>query len=132
MCAAVAGCGGGDAGFSSTNVQFGTKPPSAAEARKLVDPFLYELDAACPSTWLTSKQGQCRSTARKLKSFLARPRIGLPKRGKLPYQFGGVDAGAATYSVGNRQPYPGSGPLFFATVTLRRSSGKWLIASFGS
>ena len=130
VCAALTGCGGG-ADFKSKHVVFDAKPPSGAEARKIIDPYLYELARACKTTWLPSAQARCHVTARKLKAFLARPHIGLPGRGKLPYEFDGVDRGAATYTLGGRNPVPGSGPIFFATVILKRSSGKWLIASFG-
>ena len=133
MCAVLAGCGGGssgDAEFTKTNAQFGDRPPSVAEARKIIDPFLYRLAAACPSTWLPSAQARCRSTAAKLKVQLAKPQFRLPKRGKLPYAAGGVQGDVVGFDVGNRQPRPGSGSLFYGRFTLRQSSGKWLIASF--
>jgi hypothetical protein len=132
VCVAVTGCGGGssgDAEFTKTNAQFDRSPPSVAEARKIIHPFLYRLAAACPSTWLPSAQARCRSTAAKLKVQLAKPQFRLPKQGKLPYAAGGVQGAAVSFVVGNRQPRPGSGSLFYGKFTLRQSSGKWLIAS---
>jgi hypothetical protein len=131
VCAVLAGCGGGSSG-EDTSATSPPRPPSVAEARKIIDPYLYELDKACPTTWLPSAQARCRSTAAKLKALLTKRAFRLPKRGKLPYAAGGVEGGAVSFELGNRQPYPGSGSIFTAAVTLRRSGDRWLIESFGT
>ena len=130
VCAVVAGCGSSDGdGASSTSA---ARPPSVAEARNIIDPYLYGLDSACKSRWLPTAQARCHRTARELKAVFARPHFALPKRGKLQYAAGGVSGGTVSIVVGNRQPQPGSGSLFYGTFTLERDSGKWLIGSFGT
>lgn len=126
----LGGCGGSGSHRSTAR---GPAAPSDAQVRAVVDGFLYDVGnpaRACREAWAPVWQAGCIRTARHLKATLARPAFALPKRGRLPYRLASVSPTMVSGEVGNRNPYPGSGPLFYGQFVLKRYGSAWKFVSF--